>query len=285
MEPGIDSAPAFYLYSYLPCEMRLCIIEQFLLDRKKLRFVTPTRHMAEYATVDRQWKYEVEKLTFQSLRLRVVNTGNRDSNDTNDLDAFEQTCVGDRIKFLSRIRLTISVEVVLTTLSRTPSNDDGTHPSTLHAGRKTTEFFCRLFRVLQKWSRNGRLLGITYRLDRRCAEGQSGYWSAWRCGTRLRIDSSSFPEVPCVGSLRAIHGGGWAIQPVSLCQLLAKLPNATHADMDLHARLEVPNIVEMLKGELPPPPCCEDLFRDSDLSLQKDNRPSASGCPDSSTSR
>lgn len=271
MEPPVESAPAFYKYSQLPYELRLLIIEQFLLDHRLEFYSTLPRSVAEYATVSKQWKSVVEKITFRCLRLRVANADNRDYlDDTNDLDAFEKICIGDRIEFVSRIRLVILLKVLrcpkiapeTRARGRRRAHDSaechGTmHPFSLQIGRGATGVFCRLFRTLQNWSREGQPLGLTYKIHWRYPLGWDGHnWKPRMCATYLSIDSSSFPEVPCIGSLRAVRDWGTTdygstMHPASVYDLLKKLPNVTHTDLDVHEHLDLPQMVEILKGELP----------------------------------
>ncbi|POS74262.1 hypothetical protein DHEL01_v207340 [Diaporthe helianthi] len=263
MEPQIYSVPAFYQYSLLPYELRLPIIEQFLLDQLRAssntldypRSVVFRRRLARYATVDHQWKAAVEKLTFRSLWLQHVTHAHRYGCDKSDLDRFEEICVGDRINLVSKIALSITVEVdpirctMFSQHTVVTVDEADTHPSTVHAGRIATRAMAHLFRVLQYWSRDEKLISLTYKIDRSPPVIVTGCIGHPRWGSRLRMDPSSFPEVRCIGTLRSLGASGWQIHPESACRLLTKLPNLTQAEMNSHDRLGLPEVVGMLEGE------------------------------------
>lgn len=120
MESPGEPAPSFPLYSLLPCELRLGIIECWITEINEIwRWHRESRSwpeqdqstgrpkIAKYATIDRQWKSVVEKSTFQDLWLRHSL-----SIPFSKIHALERICVQDRIWAFSRILLTIGPDRV-----------------------------------------------------------------------------------------------------------------------------------------------------------------------------
>lgn len=279
MESTVGSAPSFHQYSLLSNELKLLIIEQFLLDHLDApSFPLPRRHrdplteyvlsrkpLAKYVTVDILWNYVVEKITFQHLSLRVadIETANTIAN-ADDLDRLERICVEDRINFVSEIHITIFLDDIRSqhTESSTDTTiaigDQGnmaatigeTQLSTLHAERVSTTVFGRLFGILKSWSRDQKPLRLTYTLDRKSTDEPRNRQILLHRDTHLRIDASSFPEVTCVGSLKTSIFSGWGIQPASIFHILTKLPNARHAIVTFDADLES-QVADIVKGKFP----------------------------------
>lgn len=267
-------APSFHLFPRLPYEIRLAIIEEFLrsLGRIKddyrrprallLDYGTADRRLsslAEYARIDRQWKSVVEKRTFRSLSLRVAETDGHSS-----LDDFERICVGDRTNLISEIYVQIELDNPIrhrtnssTDTATLPSNEgdmtengDGTNPSIKRAERVATAAFGHLFRILHSWSRDQEPLSFTYSLH---CEGLRK--NCRPTGTHLEIDSSSFPEVACIGSFTK-DDFDYGIQPKSSFRLLTKFPNVQRADVTFGDDLQSLDIIEGIQGELLPFSSC-----------------------------
>jgi hypothetical protein len=278
MESSIGSAPSFHQYPLLPYELRLLIIQQFLLDYRRAttwpiicqqsrwRNFAP---LSSYATVDMQWKSVVEKITFHSLSLMVGDI-NRDPNDidnTNDLDGLETICTEDRMNFVSEICVSIflvalrcqtesstDTTIAISDHSSNAVENDGTISLKLHAESVATSVFGRLFGILKSWPRDRDPLALEYKFDEKRSRGFEGV-IRWRprqrwC-TNLRIDTSGFPEVACIGSFQWYKMIDWTIQvqPASMFQLLARLPNATSVFIQFDEDLGSPAVAEMVAGE------------------------------------
>lgn len=267
-------APSFHLFPQLPYEIRLAIIEEFIRSLKAnhrppsallLGYGTADRRpssLAEYATIDREWNSAVEKRTFCSLSVRVTQTDGHSS-----LDDLERICVGDRTNLVSEIDLQIQLNNPIShhvkaaaDTSTSPSNeggmtenDDGTDPmpTIKRAERVATAAFGRLFQILRAWSRDQEPLSFTYNIHIQVPRR-----SHWLTGTHLRIDSSSFPEVACVGSFRMSDDFNYGIQPESSFRLLTKLPNVKRAEVTFDNDLQSPDTIQCIRGELLPLPSC-----------------------------
>ncbi|KKY31377.1 hypothetical protein UCDDA912_g08670 [Diaporthe ampelina] len=120
--------------------------------------------------------------------------------------------------------------------------ENAINQSTQHAERVATAAFGQLFRILKNWSRDSEPLSFTY--DFFC---QGLRKSRPLIGTHLRIDSSSFPEVACIGSLKMSEGHDWGIHPESTFQLLTRLPNAKQATMTFEDELESAEIIQSVE--------------------------------------
>lgn len=263
---------SFHPYPRLPYELRQAIIEECLGELGKTKsylrnsgilffdggireFRKRCPRLAKYATIDRQWKSAVEKRTFRSLSLRVG-----DFNDPNVFGNLERICVEDRIEAVSKIHLSIPLDnpdnrltessTAVTNVTTGPGSrsdaDAESDASIVHAERVATEAFGRFFRVLKSWSREREPLSFTCELL--C---QGPRKRRLPIGTHLRIDSSSFPEVSCIGSFEILDNEKWGIQPASSFRMLRRLPNATHATLTFDDDLESPDLIESIQGELP----------------------------------
>lgn len=272
MASSVGVTPLFHLFPRLPCEIRLAIIEEFLDD------ITDTKshptcmdslfipfsfgnsrprnrgpRLGEHAVINKQWRSMVEKRTLRSLSLVVG-----DSDDSTVLDDLERICVEDRIEKVSKIHLSIvldnfgsqhaesSTEVtnVATSQGITADADVEHDLSIVHAERVATAAFGSFFGILQSWSRKKQLLPVTFEF---LCQGPRRLRPL--TGTPLRIDSSSFPEVACIDSLLMPDETDCGIQPASMFQLLAKLPNVTDATMRFEDDLESPDLVQCIQGE------------------------------------
>lgn len=271
MESFVGSDPSFHPFPRLPYELRLDIIEKCLgcpkntkeyekihdrLPYGRVFYVRGRRNrLVDLATVDMEWKSVVEKCTFRALSLRIA-----DINNPHDLDDLERICVEDRINAVSSIHLSIYLD---NRSSRHTDSSNGTmslsnneasnadienaiNQSTQHAERVATAAFGQLFRILKNWSRDSQPLSFTY--DFFC---QGLRKSRPLIGTHLRIDSSSFPEVACIGSLKMSEGHDWGIHPESTFQLLTRLPNAKQATMTFEDELESAEIIQSVEGQFP----------------------------------
>lgn len=268
MESSIGSAPSFHPFPRLPYELRLDIIEECLECRRNTKqyYIDPRSYgsfsyvrghrsrFADIATVDREWKSVVEKGTFRSLSLRFDNYFSPD-----ELDDFQRICVGDRIDLLSSIHLSIcldspisrhtassNVDIGYTTSQGSDADIDAEIAiSTSHAERVANAAFGQLFGILKNWSRDSEPLSFTFELVDRGIEKRP-----MPIGTHLRINSSSFPKVACIGSFDASEYPEQGIHPESTFQLLTRLPNAKHATITFEDRNGSPDFADTIQGEL-----------------------------------
>lgn len=285
MASSVGATPLFHKFTRLPCEIRLAIIEEFLHDIGDTKSHPTSTHslfipflsgnsrprkrrnrLGEYAVINRQWRSMVEKRTFRSLSLVVG-----DSDDSNVLDDLERICGEDRIEKVSKIHLSIvldnfgsqhaepSTEVtnVATSQGITADADVEHDLSIVHAERVATAAFGSFFGILQSWSRKKQPLPVTFEF---LCQGPRRLRPL--TGTHLRIDSSSFPEVACIDSLLMPDKSDWGIQPASMFQLLAKLPNVTDATMKFEDDLESSDIVQCIQGK---PSSILQIYRNKSL--------------------
>lgn len=199
----------------------------------------------------------VEKRTFHKLSLNVAGM-----NDPNALDDLERICVGDRIDEISEIELSIIVDIagcrysgssteitnVATNQGSSADTDDDTEPSIDHAERVATAALGHFFRIVASWARDREPLTFLCKL-KSFREGPRR--SRPFIGTRLAIDSSSFPEVVCIGSLYMPDGSYWGVKPESAFQLLTRLPNAKRSSMKFDDNLASSDIIKAVQGEYP----------------------------------
>lgn len=125
--PGEPAAP-FHLYSLLPYELRLGIIESWLRDRDATYWFghcMSRGRIAKYATVDRQWKSVIEKYTFGCLTLQF-----------DEIHSLERVCVEDRICAFSQLHLNVILDKISS--GRTESSTTVTHSTT--NGSSSTHF-------------------------------------------------------------------------------------------------------------------------------------------------
>lgn len=128
MESPGEPTPPFHLYSILPYELRLGIIESWLRDRDATRWFeqsTGRGRFADYATVDRQWKSVIEKYTFGCLTLLF-----------DEIHSLDRVCVEDRICAFSEIHLNIILDEISS--RRTESSTTVTHATS--NGSSNTHF-------------------------------------------------------------------------------------------------------------------------------------------------
>lgn len=138
----VDPDPSFLVFPCLPCELRLDIIEEWLRSRGDTYWTPgdltivradgtyrqrsrPCNPLAEYATINKQWRSVVEKHTFRSLTFAIPEFGRStllddggnsyrssahqalDKPDT--LDEFERICIGKRINAVLKIQISINL--------------------------------------------------------------------------------------------------------------------------------------------------------------------------------
>ncbi|KAG6356404.1 hypothetical protein INS49_015792 [Diaporthe citri] len=274
MASSVALTPSFHPFPRLPYELRLAIIEEYLqgigYTKSSLRNWRPTvledgiitafqtygppeEPLARYATIDKQWKSVVEKHTFHTLALNVAGI-----DDPNVLDDLERICVGDRIDEISEIELSIVVDNIGSQYSGSSTDlmnaatdqgseadtDDDTEPSIVHAERVATAAIGHFFRIVAGWTRGQESLILRFKFF--C---QGPRRSRPLNVTRLAIDSSSFPEVLCIGSLYMPEEGSyWIIKPESTFQLLTRLPNVKRSSMKFHDDdLASPDIIKIVQ--------------------------------------
>lgn len=269
---------SFHPFPRLPYELRQAIIQEFLLELRKTKsylgpryfeskmaqFTKRAPRLATYAAIDRQWKSTVEKRTFRTLSLRVGGFTDPDILDT--FGNLERICVEDRIDAVSKIHLSIILDnpsnrqtrlnVATGQGSRSDANGE-TDASIVHCERLATVAFGRFFRVLKNWSSKQNPLSLTSEL----------LWKGSRrarlpIGTQLRIHSSGFPEVSCIGSFEPPENTDWGIQPASSFGILAKLPNAKRATVTFGDDLDSQGVIDSVQGE---PSSISRLHEDSIL--------------------
>lgn len=119
--PG-EPALSFHLYPLLPYELRLAIIESWLWDRTTtgwfwLEHYRGRARLAEYATIDRQWKSVIEKYTFECLTLPF-----------DKIHHLERVCVEDRMRAFLALDLNITLKKIRSW--RTESSIAVTHGTT-----------------------------------------------------------------------------------------------------------------------------------------------------------
>lgn len=274
MASSVAHPPSFHLFPRLPYELRLAIIEEFLQEaghtkpRRKSgppfldngiittfrrRWVPHGIPLAAYATIDKQWKSMIEKRTFYSLSLNVAGT-----DDSNVLDDLERICVGDRIDEISVIELSIFVDNVgcrysgsstkipnaATGQASRADSDDDIDPSIVHAERVATAALGHFFRIVAGWgpTREPLLFSCNF-------FSQGPRRSRPAITTHLRIDSSNFPEVLCIGAFYMPEGFSWGTKPESAFQLLTRLPNAKRCGITLDDDLASPDTIKTIQGE------------------------------------
>lgn len=265
--------PSFHAFPRLPYELRLAIIEEFLHNighrASSLRRSGPPvlddgiiaefrqrgPPLAQYSTINKQWQSVVEKRTFHSLSLTMAGI-----DDPNALDDLERICVGDRIDEISEIELSIIVDNigcrysgssteltnVATHQGSRADTDDDTQASVVHAQRVATAALGHFFRIVAGWARTRESLIVKCKF---LCQGPKR--SRPLIGTQLAIDSSSFPEVLCIGSLFMPEGSYWGIQPESTFQLLTRLPHVQRSDMLFDDDLASSDIITVVQGEYP----------------------------------
>lgn len=291
-----SDAPSFHLFPRLPNEIRLAIIEEFIRSLKAnhrppsallLGYGTANRRLSslsEYATIDRQWNSVVEKRTFRTLSVRAAETDGHSS-----LDDLERICVGGRTNLISEIHLQIELDNPInhranssTETSTFPrdeddmdENDDGTNLSIKQAERAATAAFGQLFRILHGWSRDQEPLSFIYNLQYEGTEKNCP-----PTGAHLKIDSSSFPEVACIGSFTK-DAFDYGIHPGSSFRLLTKLPNVQRAEVTFgdDPQSLLVDTIEGVQGELLPFQVAWQHNADADL--QAGNQRPASKDPNS----
>jgi hypothetical protein len=264
-------------WGYLPVEVQLLVIGQFLLDLDE----DGVRHnIAEYAGVDKTWQFAVEKITFRELKIQLGDSrrpGTLDDSDFNIFNIFETIVAGERINYVKDIHISVSLHDPRDDRTYSPTNttlpngcpsilaptdeeaggnegDNGEADVlawlTLYAECKCTEVFHRLFKMLKGWSRHPSQepITLTYTLGSKALRllgppaRKTGTQKPKRQGTHrpnhLRIDATSFPDVPFVGSFLMSRVSSWEMQPISIFEILRKLPNAGHANMFFCADVE-----------------------------------------------
>ncbi|KAI7776975.1 hypothetical protein LA080_004270 [Diaporthe eres] len=276
MASPVALTPSFHPFPRLPYELRLTIIEEHLkgLGHRKLSpgnscpcalgsgIITafnkrePPRSLARYATINKQWKSVVEKHTFNTLHLKVAGL-----NDRNVLDHLEWICVGDRIDKISEINLSIVVNLIsrysgsATKLMNAFSDqgsrantDDDNQPHIVHAERVATAALGHFFRIVAGWARDKEplIFRCTFTYE---APGTPTISRPLNV-PRLAIDSSSFPEVLCLGTLLMLESDYYGTQPESMFQLLTKLPNAKRSGLAFDVNLTSSDI-KTVQGEYP----------------------------------
>lgn len=138
----LDTNLSFHPFPRLPYELRLDIIEEWIRSRGDHCWTPgdmiivgpcstwrqPTRlrnPFAEYATIDKQWKFAVEKHTFRSLTFVIPEFGKNTSLDDSEsfyrsdvyeafdnpdtLDDFERICIEERVNAVLEIQLSINI--------------------------------------------------------------------------------------------------------------------------------------------------------------------------------
>lgn len=270
MASSVALTPSFHPFPRLPYEIRLAIVEEYLQgeghtkssltqssppvldDRIIPTFRQRRSPLAEYATIDKQWRSVIEKHTFHTLSLNVAGI-----DDPNVLDDFERICVGDRINKVSEIELSIIVDNfgcryvgslaeitnAATDQGSRADADDDTERSIVHAERVATAALGNFFRIVANWNRTQEPL--TFRCKFFC---QGTKMRRPLIGTRLSIDSSSFPEVLCIGSLDVPDGFYWGIQPESTFQMLTRLPNVKRSGMTFDDDLASSDIIKTVQS-------------------------------------
>lgn len=274
MAPSVATTPSFDLFPHLPYELRLAIIEEYLkgLGHWKLspgnscpcalhhgifqaiKKREAPRPLARYATINKQWKSVVEKHTFRTLQLKVAGL-----NDPNVLDNLQRICVGDRIDRISEINLSIVVNLIsrysgsatermngATDQGSIANTDDDTQPHIVHAERVATAALGHFFRIVAGWARNKEPL--VFRCTFTCQAPGTRAISRPLNVPRLAIDSSSFPEVLCLGTLLMLESDYYGTQPESTFQLLTKLPNAKCSGLAFDVNLTSSDI-KTIQGE------------------------------------
>lgn len=265
MTSTLSTDPCFYPFPRLPYELRLAIIEEFLRGipyslewtrnyrESSWQRSVRTFRIGEYATINRQWQSVVEKSTFYSLQI-----------GDGDLTNLERICVGNRIKAVLAIQLRICLD------NREPQQTGPTsgeghitsenvqaqaassninaitdiQRAVAYAEYVATAAFGQLFRILDGWDRDRGSLCFSYDFFRE--------WSKLKpvpVGTHLRIDSSSFPEVTCIGGLTTPAEFKWGIEPCSIFRMLARLPNVKDLTIALDDELGSPEVTERIHGE------------------------------------
>ncbi|KAL1854475.1 hypothetical protein Daus18300_011396 [Diaporthe australafricana] len=265
MAPTLSTDPCFHPFPRLPLELKFAIIEEFL---RSIPYSLEWTHnyrepswnrsvrnfrIGGYATINRLWQFLVEKSTFYSLQL-----------SDKDLNDFQRICVGDRIKAVSAIQLRICLDncgprhtgpwsskcpIISENAQGTAAN--GNINTIIEIKRRVvfaeifaTAVFGHFFRILEGWHRDRGPICFSYDFFR-------GYPRLYPVsvpeGTHLRIDSSSFPEVTCIGSLTTPAKFKWGIEPRSMFRMLARLPNVKDCTIALDDELGSPEITERIR--------------------------------------
>ncbi|KAG8165926.1 hypothetical protein KVR01_004478 [Diaporthe batatas] len=199
MESPADPELSFHLFPSLPYELRLEIIEEWFRSRGDV-YWTPgnlnvtwsgawiynarsagsarsrrRNPLAEYATIDKQWKLAIEKLTFLSLSFVIPELGRSallddgescyrsnamqgyDSPDV--LDDFERICVRERINAVMNLSLSINPHnsgpfptvTALNTMFPAGGHGDNPDLSVVQAKAVARAAFMKVLKVLERF--------------------------------------------------------------------------------------------------------------------------------------